>query len=315
MPSFPLSLLTLLILSLSTTSTSSTSLQFPAGYSLSGDAHFTGDKDSDSVQLTRPNPSSSGIIFHTTPFKLTPTTSFSSNFTFKIGNRFALVIIPSGFASKLAKNTSFGKLDETQLVNIEFDANLCTISSSRVSNVSIMTHDLKTGVKLTSWVDYIAILKRVHVRVTEFGHPKPVEPLISYRVDLGEMLKGEEVLFGLVSDNEEHEEIASVCSWSFGIKEVPKWMHSMPAVIPKEHSKGEGLNKDSESEGCVDLGFILAIGCGALAGWIVSHVWSYFVDRQKVQAEGEVEGYVCPFGFRYEKIGVVKVNDLETGMK
>ncbi|XP_076920395.1 uncharacterized protein LOC143581512 [Bidens hawaiensis] len=179
-----------------------------------------------------------------------------------------------------------------------------------------MTHELKTGVKLTAWVDYIAILKRVDVRVTEFGHPKPVEPLVSYRVDLGEMLKGEEVLLGLVSDNEEREEIASVYSWSFGIKEIPKWMHSMPAVIPKEHSKvegNEGLKNDSESEGCADLGFILTIGCGAFAGWFVSHVWSYFVDRRKVQGEGE--GYVCPFGFRYVKIGAVKANDLETGMK
>ncbi|XP_076903680.1 L-type lectin-domain containing receptor kinase S.6-like [Bidens hawaiensis] len=309
---FPLSLLTLLILSLSTPSTSSTSLQFPARYSLSGDK----DSDSDSVQLTRPNPSSSGIIFHTTPFKLTPTTSFSTNFTFKIG--LSLVIIPSGFASKLAKNVSFEQLDETQFVNVEFGASLCTISFSRVSNVSIMTHELKTGVKLTAWVDYIAILKRVDVRVSEFGHPKPVEPLVSYRVDLGEMWKGEEVLLGLVSDNGEKEEIAAVYSWSFGIKEVPKWMHSIPAVIPKEDSKvkgSEGLKNDSESEGCGDLGFILAIGCGAFAGWIVSHVWSYFVDRRKVQGEGEGEGYVCPFGFRYEKIGAVKANDLETGMK
>ncbi|KAI3809100.1 hypothetical protein L1987_25068 [Smallanthus sonchifolius] len=283
-----------MIISLSAKLTFSISLRFSnhnfpseAGDLLLGDAHLVGDGDS--VQLSRSNPSSSGVILHSTPFKFTSSVSLSSNFTFEIGNGVALVIIPANFPSKFAKNTSFAFLDEIRLLGIEFDANGCQISSSRVSNVTKISHVFNDGVKLTSWIDYRASLKRIDVRLSKFGDPKPVELLISYRIDLGEILK-----------------VTSVYSWSSEIKDVPKLIHSIPAT-PFEHSTVQAY----KNKGCFVSGFIFATGCGALAALILLFVWSYVGDRRKVQGEGSV----CPVDFEYEKIGVVKVNDLETAMK
>ncbi|KAI3705083.1 hypothetical protein L1987_75315 [Smallanthus sonchifolius] len=302
---------TLIIISLSAKLTFSSSLRFSnhnfpteAGDLLLGDAHLVGDGDS--VHLSRPNLSSSGIILRSTPFEFTSSVSLSSNFTFEIGNGVALVIIPANFPSKFAKNTSFAFLDENRFLSIEFDANVCQISSSRVSNVTKINHVLNDGVKLTSWIDYRASLKRLDVRLSKLGDPKPVEPLISYRIDLGEILKGKEVLLGLASCNGKHEQVTSVYSWSSEIKDVPKVMHSIPA-IPFEHSTVH----DSKNKGCFVSGFIFAAGCGALAALVLLFVLPYVVDRRKVQGEGSV----CPVDFGYAKIGVVKVNDLETAMK
>ncbi|KAI3799913.1 hypothetical protein L1987_35218 [Smallanthus sonchifolius] len=307
---FSVLIATLMILSLSAKHTFSISIRFPnrnfptdAGDLLLGDAHFT--SDGDAVQLSRPTPSSYGIILPTTPLNFSSSTSLFSHFTFEIGNGVALVIIPDDFPSKLARNMSLGLMNTNRFISIEFYANVCKISSSRVSNITKIDNVLKDGVKLSSWIDYRAISKSLDVRLSILGDPKPVEPLISYRVDLGEILKGEEVLLGLASCNGKNEQITYVYSWSFEIKDAPKW-HSIP-VNPQEHS----AVKISKERGSVVLGFIFATGCGALAALVMFFVWSYVVDRQKVQGEGCVR----PVDFKYEKIDVLEVKNSEAAMK
>ncbi|MFS8012901.1 putative non-specific serine/threonine protein kinase [Helianthus anomalus] len=303
------SVLIITLLSLSPNPTFSISLQFPNPNSpsktlVAADAHFTGGGDADAaVQLNYPTPSSYGVILPNTPFIFNSSTSLSSHFTFQIGNNLALVIIPSKFAT----NMSFEVLDANRLLGIEFYANVCTILSSRVSNVSKISNVLEGGVKLSSWIDYRAILKRLDVRVSRLGDPKPVEPLISYRVDLGEILKGEEVLLGLVSFNEKYaEEVTLVYSWSLEVKDFLKWVHSIP-VDPE----GFSSVRDSKKEGGLVSGFVLATGCGALVALVMLFVWSYVVDRRKV------EGDVCDQAgeFKYEKIDVLEGKNLEAGMK
>ncbi|KAJ0465868.1 putative non-specific serine/threonine protein kinase [Helianthus annuus] len=303
MSRFSVLIITLLtLLSLSPNPTFSISLHFPNPNSpsktlVAADAHFTGGGDADAaVQLNYPTPSSYGVILpNTAPFIFNSSTSLSSHFTFQIGNNLALVIIPSKFAT----NMSFKVLDANRLLGIEFYANVCTILSSRVSNVSKISNVLEGGVKLSSWIDYRAILKRLDVRVSRLGDPKPVEPLISYRVDLGEILKGEEVLLGLVSFNEKYaeEEVTFVYSWSLEVKDFPKWVHSIPV-----NPEGFSSVRDSKKEGGLVSGFVLATGCGALAALVMLFVWSYVVDRRKV------EGDDCAHAgeFKYEKIDVLE---------
>ncbi|XP_024987729.1 L-type lectin-domain containing receptor kinase S.4-like [Cynara cardunculus var. scolymus] len=307
MTGFSVVIVTLVILSAQPTF--SISLRFPnrnfpseATHSLLGDAHFV--DGGYSVQLSGPTPSSFGIILRTTPFKFTSSTSFSSNFTFQIGNGVALVIIPADFPSKFAQNTSFGLLDVDRFLDIEFDVDLCKISSSRVSNVSKINHILKGGVKLSSWIDYHAILKQVDVRLSKLGDPRPVESLISYRIDLGEMWKGEEALLGLASPNGNHGQTTNVYSWRSKIKNVPKWLHSNPAN-PQDHSSVPEDVETSKKRDCFLSGFIFVMSCGALAALVLFFVWSYVAAMPKVPS-------VSPVDFKYEKIGVVEMKDSET---
>nr|XP_043633701.1 L-type lectin-domain containing receptor kinase S.4-like [Erigeron canadensis] len=309
MPSFKGLAITFIVLSLFTNPTFSISNQISnptvAGNSLLADAHFAGDQHS--VQLNRPNPSSYGIILHNPPFNFTYATSFSSNFTFKIGNGIALVIIPSGFPSNFEKFKSFEVLDVNRIMVVEFRVNVCNISFPGVDNVSKSDNVLKDGVKLTAWISYRAVFRRLDVMVGKFDDDKPVKPLVSYRVNLGKKLNGKEVLFGLVSGNGNNEKasVTNVYSWTSEVEGVPKWMHSIP-IIPKEYVK-------KNKEGCFLSGFVFATGCGALAALVLLFVWSYVADRKKV--EGDCEECVRQVEFKYEKIGVVEGKNSGTGMK
>ncbi|XP_071708002.1 probable L-type lectin-domain containing receptor kinase S.7 [Rutidosis leptorrhynchoides] len=308
---FSASIVTLVILSLSTKLTSSISIQFPdhnfAGTSLLADAHLAGGGHS--VLLRRDTPSSFGIILRNTPVNFTSATSFSSNFTFEIGNGVALVIVASDFPSNFVRNTSFEILDKNRLLSVEFDANVYKNSFSRVrvSNVSKISNVISEGVKLTSWIDYRASSQRLEVRLSKLGDPKRAKPLISYQINLGKMLKSEEVLFGLLSSNDDKNQrgkITTVYSWNTEIKGVPKWLHSIP-IIPEDYVKS------NKKESCFLSWFVIVMCCGALAGLVVLFVSFYVADRMKVQGKN----YVSPVDFQYEKIGVPYVKNSKTGMK
>ncbi|XP_076954677.1 uncharacterized protein LOC143629238 [Bidens hawaiensis] len=154
--------------------------------------NFPPEADEDSVQL----------ISLTNPFNFSSSTSFSSQFNFTIGNGVALVIIPADFPSKFGTNTSFEVLDAHHFLGIKFYAYVCEISYSGVTNVSKTSNVLKGGVNLSSWIEYQPTSKRLEVRLSKVGDPKPVEPLVSVLVDLGEILKGEKVMLGRASSNE-----------------------------------------------------------------------------------------------------------------
>ncbi|MFS8012904.1 putative legume lectin domain, concanavalin A-like lectin/glucanase domain superfamily [Helianthus anomalus] len=294
-------IVTLTILSLATIPTLSISIQSP-------NRNFSAEaRDAD--QLSQPTPSSFDIILLSDPFIFNTSTSLFSQFMFEIGNGVALVIIPPEFPSKFATNMSFELLHANQFLGIEFYANVCKISSSKVNNNNIISknsNDLKDGMKLSSWIDYQPTSKQLDVWISKFYDPKPVEPLISHRIDLGEILKGEEFLLGLVSSNEKHEQNTSVYSWYAKIEDSQNqrlWVsfgfnspgHSVPANL-LEHSTSKKI------DGLLSI-LIFAIGCGALAAFVMFFVWSCVVDQEEVKGEASVHHVDCKF----EKIDVIEV--------
>ncbi|KAK1409398.1 hypothetical protein QVD17_35924 [Tagetes erecta] len=200
--------------------------------------------DGDIVQLIRPTPSNFSVISHTGTFNSSSITSLSSHFTFQIGNGVALLIIPAQSPSKLAKNMSLELINANRFLGTEFYANSCTISYSTVSNISKYSNVLKNGVNLSAWVDYGAISKRLDVKLSKVGDHKPVEPLISYGIDLEEIFKGEEVLVALASSNAtDHEQLTSAYEWNM-------WSSydrdSRKALTGEEYFFGESENEKNE---------------------------------------------------------------------
>ncbi|XP_076954679.1 uncharacterized protein LOC143629241 [Bidens hawaiensis] len=150
--------------------------------------------------------------------------------------------------------------------------------------------------------------ERLEVRVAKVGDRKPVEPMVSVRVDFRDVLKGEEVMLGMAGFNEKDERVTFVYSWSLETKDAPKWVHSIP-VNPEENSSMERVKERSG----FGSGFMFAIGCGVLAALVMFFVWSYVVDRRMVRGEGEGSGSAVDF--KYEKIDVVEVKVSESAMK
>ncbi|GJV03307.1 L-type lectin-domain containing receptor kinase S.4-like protein [Tanacetum coccineum] len=210
----------------------------------------------------------------------------------------------------MTKTTSFNGLNGEKFLSVEFDVT----SRVRVCNVTKISSEVKEGVKLATWIDYHAILRRLDVRVSKFGKSKPDKVLVSYRVNLGEMVEGEEeVLFGLVSSGGRNgENVTSVYSWWLEVKDVPKWMHSV-AADPRDYvNVGRDGKEEKEKKRCFFSGFVFHVVCGVLVVLVLHAVWRMFVgDREK----GKGEGSVRAGDFVYEKIGVVKAKDLESGVK
>lgn len=148
------------------------------------------------------------------------------------------------------------------------------------------------GGKLTSWVDYDSSSKMVEIRLGKFGDSRPYDPLSAYRIDLPSKCEGREVFVGLSSWNGKSSEWSRVFSWRFGLRNVPKWMHSLP-VDPRRRSerKDEGLQKLT-----IFAGLIFATGCGALMAFLALFVWAIASNRNAIF--GAVD-------FQYEKVGVV----------
>lgn len=196
-----------------------------------------------------------------------------------------------------------------KFLSVEFDVS----SRVRVCNVTKISSELKEGVKLATWIDYHAVLRRLDVRVGRFGELKPNKALVSFRVNLGEMVEGEgEVMFGLVASGGRNGE--NVNSWWVEVKDVQKWMHSV-AADPRDYvnvGRDEKEEKEKEKKRCFFSGFVFHVVCGVLVVLVLHTVWRMFVrDGEK----GKREGSICGGDFMYEKIGVAKVKDLESGVK
>ncbi|XP_076911402.1 uncharacterized protein LOC143569343 [Bidens hawaiensis] len=230
--------------------------------------NFTPEGDEHSIQL----------ISLTHPFNFSSSMSISLKTNFRIGNGIALVIIPADFGSKFATNMSFEALDAYQFLDIKFYANVCTISSSNVTNVSKISNVMnvmKNEANLSSLIEYEPVSKRIEIRLTKLGDPNPVEPLISVLVDLGEILKGKEVMLGLASSNEKHKHIIS---WGMKIKDVQGMLtssfgdlqeHVLP-VIRLEHSTST-IEPNKEKSENVSSFMIGVIGSGVLLAALVTY--------------------------------------------
>ncbi|KAF7131929.1 hypothetical protein RHSIM_Rhsim09G0171000 [Rhododendron simsii] len=280
---------------------------FDPDIALLGDAEIV-DAGS-SVHLTRPTPSSSGLLLNAKPFAFLQPTSFSTDFSFS-SDGVALVLAPADLLQRFPaeSNSPFGIPRGSKLFAVEFDASTHDVVSVRVSNVSSpLNLALTNGVKgkVQAWVDYVASAKRLEVRLTETGASRPYNPLISFPIDLSKMWKGEEVLVGISSSSGNSKQISSVYSWRFRVRSVPNWMHSQP-VDPMQYSdEGGEQKKEHKGSSCpltVVCGLMLGMACGALVAFIAFFLWTIAVNRHNGIP---LEYLKHPVGFGYEKVSVV----------
>lgn len=338
--SFPLILLLFPFYSLTLTliarPISSSSLQalnsnpnFDSEIALFGDAEAV---DAGSyVNLTRASISSSGLLLRRKPFKLVDANlsnpaSFSSEFTFSItpgnGDGLVLVLVPSDFGSTFSGKGPFGLDGENQFLGIEFDTEMNqnvndlnanhigvdvgSFVSVTVGNVSSLNLVLNSGEKLKSWIDYDASSKRLEIRLSKLGEPRPYNPITAHYIDLLGMWKDEDVYVGISSSNSNgsSSQITSVYSWTFKLRNVPK-MHSFP-VNPR--GENPGVHKRMACPLSILAGIIFMTGCGALVSFVVLFLWAIIANRHTVFP---AEFPVKPTDFRYEKISVVVEEDAD----
>ncbi|KAI5346518.1 hypothetical protein L3X38_014397 [Prunus dulcis] len=257
------------------------------------------------VNITRPSVSSSGLLLRQKPFKfldanLSSPTSFSTEFTFSMtpgsGDGLLLVLAPKDFGS------TFSGVDVGSFVSLT------------VGNVSSLNLELNSGEKLKSWIDYVASSKRLEIRLSKLGEPRPYNPITAYGIDLLGMWKNEDVYVGISSSNSNgnSSQISSVYSWSFRLRNNPNSMHSLP-VNPRgyldEHGEHLSVHKRRVCPLTVLAGMIFVTGCGALVAFMVLFLWAIIISRHTVFP---AEFPVKPVDFRYEKINVVVEKDADS---
>ncbi|KAJ4704535.1 L-type lectin-domain containing receptor kinase VIII.2-like [Melia azedarach] len=288
-----------------------------------------------SVQLTNSVRSSSGRVMYKKPIKLVGgnprnLASFSTNFSFSIskesGDGLAFVMAPNGFNFRMAGNSSFGlsigsDKSKFRVVAVEFDTlrdvdygdlnenhvgiDVGSLVSVKVTNVSSENILLNSNKKLNSWIDYEASSKRLEVRLSQSHTTKPVDPLLSYPIDLSKMWNDEEVFVGLSSSNGNSTQTCYLYSWSFKLRHIPHWMHSQPLdpqTFAKNSKTPQPLPKRSDCLLRVLAALISGAACGALGATVVLYLWTIFTNRRPVVPE---EFVVHPVDFDYNKVKIV----------
>ncbi|KAI9192561.1 hypothetical protein LWI28_024776 [Acer negundo] len=128
-------------------------------------------------------------------------------------------------------NTSFdpeyGDLNGNH-VDIDVDIDVDSLLSIKFCNISSQNMFLYSGKKLVSWIDYDASAKRLEVTLCYSGNIKPVNPLLSYSIDLLKIWHDTDVFVGLTSSNANTTQMCSVYSWTFKSMLLPHWLHSHP---------------------------------------------------------------------------------------
>ncbi|XP_073051707.1 lectin-like protein [Primulina eburnea] len=159
-----------------------------------------------------------------------------------------------------------------------------SVVSVKVSNVSAIKLELNSGEKLQSWIDYEASSKILEVRLERIlDVKKPVDPLLSYHIDLSRMWKNEDVILGLSSSSGNSSQKCNIYSWSFVSRTMPHWMHSEPMNPKTFTEKGEEDMKVHKTRSdCamkVLAALILGGGCGELGAVVVLFVFAIFGNR------------------------------------
>ncbi|XP_021732617.1 lectin-like [Chenopodium quinoa] len=342
---FSFSLLIFYFLTLITKPISSFSLQgfngdqnpnFDSDFTLLGDAQIA--NEGNFVNLTSPTSgfTSSGQIVYKKPFKLVdskslkPIISFSTEFTFTItpgnGDGLAFVIFPSGGElSQVFDQGYFGVSDkiDRKFVAVEYDTRKddnvgdlngnhvgvdvgSSFVSKDISDVSSIGLLLNGGIPLKSWIDYEASSKRLEIRLAESGSERPVQPLISFSIDLSKMWGDKEILVGISSSSGNSTQVSSLSSWSFKVRTVPSSLHSQP-LDPQAHSDEERPIRRNKSRFLTVLGaLIFATGCGTLVAFVALFFWVVLFGRHSNVVP---EMPMNPVDFKYEKVNVTVNND------
>ncbi|EEF34513.1 L-type lectin-domain containing receptor kinase VIII.2 [Ricinus communis] len=314
---------------------------FDSNIALYGDASAV--NNGSVLQLTRSVSSSAGHIMYKKPIKLVEgnpinLVSFSSYISFSMssenGDGLAFVMVSGRFnVSALDSDSPFGfslrlKRNNSEFIAVEFDTrkdaeygdlndnhvgvNVGGFVSAKVKNASSVNIVLNNGKRLSSWIDYEAGSRRLEVRLSKFGNIKPMDPLLSYPIDLSKLWKDEKFYIGLSSSNRNSSQACLIYSWSFEQRHVPQWMHSQP-LDPQAFAKDVKPGVITKQGNCflrVLATMIFGTACGALGAFSVLYLWTIFGNRRPVVPE---ECSVHPVEFEYKKVKVVVEKAVEDG--
>ncbi|KAL2502989.1 Concanavalin A-like lectin family protein [Forsythia ovata] len=316
--------------------------EFESQIALYGDAKVAND----SIQISGSEISSSGRVIYKKPVKFvegnpTNLVSFSMYFVFSMssenGDGLAFIIVPVSFPLNVFDGCSMGLLGDRKVrfLAVEFDTfkdekysdvngnhvgvDADSLVSVKVSNVSSINLVLNSAENLQAWIDYEANSKRIEVRLSKLGVFRPVDPLLSYPIDLSQMWEKEDVLVGLSSSSGSSSQKCNVHSWSFRSRTVPHWLHSEPMDPESFVEKGEELNVRKRSDCAMRFlaALIFGTGCGALGAFIALFVWTIFANRRPVVPEEYVvqpkEYALQPKEFEYKKFNVAVDKTVEDG--
>ncbi|KAL2250443.1 L-type lectin-domain containing receptor kinase VIII.2-like [Sesamum indicum] len=310
---------------------------FESQFALYGDAEVAGDGMS--VQMAGSGVSTAGRVCCKKPMNLVEgnsrnVVSFSNYFTFSMskenGDGLAFVMLPSGFPLSVFDGGPMGMLVERKMkfLAVEFDTfkddkygdvngnhiglDVESPVSVKVSNVSSVNLALNSGEKLQAWIDYEASSKRFEVRLSKFGDNRPVDPLLSYPIDLSEMWKEEDVIVGLSSSSGNSSQKCNIYFWSFKSRTVPQWMHSEPMDPEDVVENAEELKVPKKGDCALRILAALIFGtvCGALGAFFVLFLWTIFGNRRPVVPE---EFTVQSKEFDYKKFNVSVDKTIEDG--
>ncbi|KAK4432319.1 putative L-type lectin-domain containing receptor kinase I.5 [Sesamum alatum] len=287
---------------------------FESQLALYGDAKVA--DDGMSVQLAGSGVSTAGRIIYKKPINVFEgnsrnTVSFSNYFVFSMSREYveglAFSMLPFGLPLNVFDSGSMGMLRDRKMkvLDIEFDTfrdeKYGDVSGKKVgfdgdslvfvkvSNVSSMNFEVNGGEKLQAWIDYEASSRRFEVRLNKFLRNRPIDPVLSYTIDLSNMWKEGAVTVGLSSSSGNSSHKCYLYSWSFRTRTVPHWMHSKP-MDPDSNfmEKGEELKVIPKRSVCASrvlAALIFGTGCGALGAFFVLFVCTALGNRRPVVPE------------------------------
>ncbi|XP_061999534.1 L-type lectin-domain containing receptor kinase S.4-like [Rosa rugosa] len=119
-------------------------------------------------------------------------------------------------------------------MNHHVGVNVGSFVSVTVGNVYSLNLMLNSGEKMKSWIDYDTSSKRLEIRFSKLGEPRPYCPIAAYGIDLLAMWKDKDLYAGISSSNSSgnSSQISSVNSWRFRLRKALRM--SLP-VNPREY--------------------------------------------------------------------------------
>lgn len=293
-----------------------------------------------SVEISGSVVSSAGRLVSKSPLKFVEgnprkLVSFASTFVFSMssekGDGLAFVMAPKEYPMNDFDGGSFGLLAWRKLkfIAVEFDSSrdgkysdvndnhvgidVDSLVSVKVRNVSSINLILNSGEKLQAWIDYEASSKRLEVRLSRLGEIRPLDPLISYPIDLPRVWGNNEVFVALSSSSGNSSQKCNVHSWSLNLRPVPYWMHSEPLdpATFVEKKKERNVHQKSDCALRVLAALIFGTGCGALGAFVVLFVWTIMGNKRPVVPEDYA---VQPVEFKKAKVVDKSIEDVKNSM-
>ncbi|XP_072996735.1 L-type lectin-domain containing receptor kinase VIII.1-like [Typha latifolia] len=294
---------------------------FESEIGLFGDAGI-GDSG---VRVTRSVISSSGRVVYRNPIRFTGTNpGFSTYFAFSVssgnGGGFAFFATPSSVQMDSLDGFRLGLPPSVVAVGFftSSDPKRGNLSGSHIevdvgSELSIKSSDLSrnnsvlnSGEELHSWIDYNGTSNRLEVRLSKSRVPIPKNPLLSYPINLSNVLWREKILVGLSSSSGNSSQNSSLYSWTFAVTHgAPYPMHSQPldpnSFLERPRESPPAHLRRNYPWGIL-MALVFAAACGAMVAFFTLFVWFAVVAHRSI---APVEYPMHPSEVVYEKIVIV----------